>query len=401
MSSQIKRYYRGIVNLFSENMTFALSLVFLFSLNFILFRLGLIKYIDLLAYIWVVSVFVLSYDLLLGYVGLLNFGHVVFFGFGAYVTTYILLWTSLPYPIAMVISMLVGLCLGFLLSFVFRNIFHGIPFTFVSLAIAMIVFFLYRKRELLPISGAEAGLTVPIPHAVKSFEWTLFFVAVFLVLVVLVGLSVLEKFRQHSSKKKRLGILILFLALVAFSLFFVMDGLWAFMFVEDFRRITPNFYLLSIIVLCACYLFSRRLAVSPVGHTWLAIRENELRARVIGFDVFKYKSLALIIAGGMAALAGSIYAPFRFVVSPETVFTPLISIYATVYAIIGGIGTLNGAIIGTIVGILLERLLIDYLGPWGVVVLGAIFIGFVLRLPYGIVGSLKMWELKRKVGRST
>lgn len=253
-----------------------------------------------------------------------------------------------------------------------------------------------EKRELLPISGAEAGLTVPLPPIVRSLEWSVFFVAVFLVLVVLVGLSVFEKFRQSSSRKKQFSVVMVFLNLVTISIFTAIEGLWTFSFVEDFRRITPNFYLLSITMLCICYLFSRRLSVSPVGHIWLAIRENELRARVIGFDVFKYKSLALVIAGAMAALAGSIYAPFRFVVSPEIVFTPLISIYATVYAIIGGIGTLSGAIIGTIVDILLERLLIDYLGPWGVVVLGIIFIDFVLRLPYGIVSSFRMWELKRK-----
>lgn len=390
MSSQFRKFKRTI-SFYLDNLTFICLTILLFLLNFILTSFGLVKYVDILTNVWITSIFVLSYDLLLGYVGLLNFGHTIFFGVGAYVTAYMLMWTVLPYPIIVIVSVLIGVCLGFLLSYAVKRAFHGIPFTFVSLSIAMIIFFFYRKREFRLISGGEAGLMVPLPHMVKSFEWSAFFITVFLIMLILVGIAVFTR-SNKSFSSKQLSLRILFLIFAVFSLFWIGNGIWALKSAIDFRRITPNLYLFSLTVLCFCYLFSRKLSDSPVGRIWLAIRENEVRAEVIGFNIFRYKSLALMISGGMAALAGAIYAPYRFVVSPETVFTPLLSIYATIYLIIGGIGTLSGAILGTAVSILLERLLIDYLGPWGIVVLGILFIGFVLGLPYGIIGS---WKIKK------
>jgi branched-chain amino acid transport system permease protein len=124
---------------------------------------------------------------------------------------------------------------------------------------------------------------------------------------------------------------------------------------------------------------------------WAAIRENEVRAEAIGFNVFRYKSLALMVSGGIAALSGAIYAPYRFAVSPDTVFTPWLSIYGIVYVVVGGLGTMSGSLLGAAIVIFLERFLIDYIGAWGHVVIGIIFIAFVLSLPYGIVGT---WRAK-------
>lgn len=388
----MKMKRKGIIVFLSDHVTFLSLATFLFILQVVLDHAGLARYIDILATIFIMGIFALSFDLLLGYVGLLDFGHTLFFGIGAYITAYMLVWTPVPYPAVVMISALVGAGLGFLVSYGVRRAFYGIPFTFVSLAIAMIVYFLYRKRELVPISGGEQGLVVPIPEMVKSFWWSAFFVIVFSIAVVLLLLAVFVRLRRQGYQwGKKIGCFLLLSFFAAVLLFGMWENLMSLRFVADYERITPNFYFFSLTILCICYLLAKKLAGSPVGHVWGAIRENEVRAEIIGFNVFKYKLLALMVSGGLAALAGGIYAPYRFAVSPDTVFTPMLSIYAIIYVVLGGLGTLSGALLGTAIVILLERFLIDHIGGWGPVVIGGVFIACVLGLPHGIVGT---WRVK-------
>lgn len=376
----------------SHHVTFLSLATFLFILQVVFRRAALVRYIDIFTTIFIMGIFALSFDLLLGYVGLLNFGQALFFGMGAYITAYTLLWTPVPYFVAMVIATLVGAGLGFLLSYLVRRAFYGVPFTFTSLAFAMIVYFLYRKRELLPISGGEEGLVIPIPEIVKSSWWSAFFVIVFSIVVVLLLLAVFSRLRRQGYLSgKKIGCFLLLAVFATFLLFVMWRHLMSLWAVEDYMRITPNFYFFSLTILCICYLLAKKFASSPVGHVWTSIRENEVRAGIIGFNVFRYKLLALMVSSGLAALAGGIYAPYSFVVSPDAVFTPMLSIYAIIYVVIGGLGTLSGALLGTTIVIFLERFLIDYIGGWGPVVIGGIFIACVLGLPYGIVGT---WRAK-------
>lgn len=388
----MKMEHKGIIDFLSDHVTFLSLATFLFILQVVLGHAGLARYIDILTTIFITAIFALSFDLLLGHVGLLDFGHTLFFGIGAYITAYMLMWTPVPYLAVVIIAAFVGAGLGFLLSYAVRRVFYGIPFTFVSLAIAMIVYFLYRKRELVPISGGEQGLVVPIPEMVKSFWLSAFFVIVFSVVLVLLLLAVFVRLRRQGYQSgKKIGCFLLLAVFAAVLLFGMWENLMSLWFVADYKRITPNFYFFSLTILCICYLLVKRLADSPVGHVWAVIRENEVRAEIIGFNIFRYKSLALMVSGGLAALAGGIYAPYRFAVSPDTVFTPMLSIYAIIYIVLGGLGTLSGALLGTGIVIFLERFLIDYIGGWGPVVIGGVFIACVLGLPYGIVGT---WRVK-------
>lgn len=377
----------------SNDLVFLCLVAFLFILQVMLTYAGLVRYIDILVTIFIMGIFALSFDLLLGYVGLLNFGHTLFFGMGAYVTAYMLIWTPTPYPAVLIVVTLVGAVLGFLVSYAVRRVFYGVPFTFISLAIAMIVYFLYRKREFIPISGGEQGLVVPIPEMMKSFWLSAFSFVAYSIIILMLLVAVYNKvMRKSSQTSRKFGVLLVSIALAVVSFFVMWKNLIGLLSVPDYKRITPNFYFFSLIVLCICYLLAKKFASSPVGHVWAAIRENEVRAEIIGFDVFKYKLLALMVSGGMAALAGGIYAPYRFMVSPDSVFTPMLVINVIIYAVLGGLGTLSGALLGTAIVIFLDRFLIDYIGGWGPVVIGIIFILFVLSLPGGIIGT---WRVKQ------
>jgi len=377
---------------FLTNHAFLFSLIiFLFILQAVFYHGGLVRYIDIFTTVFIMGLFAMSFDLLMGYVGLFSFGHPLFFGIGAYVTTYFLTWTNIPYLAVLLLVVLVGCGLGLVVSYLLRRAFYGISFAFTSLAINLIIYFLYRKRELRLFSGGEQGLTVPIPEILKSTLLSTFFLVIFLILISLLLVAVFARLRSHGnlSGKKICGflLLVIFFASISFGMWSYFIGLWS---VVDYKRITPNIYCLSLLILCICYLLAKRFAASPVGHIWRAIRENEARTEVIGFNVFKYKSLALIVSAGLSALAGGIYAPFHFAVTPDTVFSPMLAFYAIVYVIIGGVGTLSGAILGAAIVTFLERFLIDYIGGWAPVIVGIVFITFVFSLPYGIVGTWKM-----------
>ena len=378
-------------------MDFLTDHIFLFSLIIFLFILqavfyhGLIRYIDIFTTVFIMGLFAMSFDLLMGYVGLFSFGHPLFFGTGAYVTTYFLMWTNIPYLVVLPLVFLVGCGLGLVISYLLRRAFHGISFSFTSLAINLMIYFLYRKRELRPFSGGEQGLTVPIPKILKSTLLSTFFLVIFLILISLLLVAVFARLRNHGNLSGKkicvFSLLVIFLSFISFGMWSYFIGLLS---VADYKRITPNIYCLSLLILCICYLLAKKFAASPVGHIWRAIRESEVRTEVIGFNTFRYKSLALIISAGFAALAGGIYAPFHFAVTPDTVFSPMLAFYAIVWVIIGGVGTLNGPILGAAIVTFLERFLIDYIGGWAPVIVGIIFITFMFSLPHGIVGTWKM-----------
>ncbi len=151
-----------------------------------------------------------------------------------------------------------------------------------------------------------------------------------------------------------------------------------------------RFYFVALAVLIIIYLVYKRFVASPVGRVCVAIRENEDRASMLGYNTFVFKLIALILSSITASVAGVIHALYQPIVSPNTAGL-VYTIMALLVVLIGGVGTLNGALIGAAVYRLLDFGLRRYLGEVAGFINGGIYVLIVLFLPYGIVGT---WRLK-------
>jgi branched-chain amino acid transport system permease protein len=145
----------------------------------------------------------------------------------------------------------------------------------------------------------------------------------------------------------------------------------------------PFFYVslgLFVLVLGALFVLVR----SPFGRSLVGIRESEARMRMLGYNTWLHKYLAFIIAGGCGGLAGVMWTHMTGIVSPDDVFLTN-SVDALLVVVLGGPGTLVGAVLGTAVVIFLR----DYLStlvPWWQYVLGGVYILTILYLPEGLMG---------------
>jgi branched-chain amino acid transport system permease protein len=155
-------------------------------------------------------------------------------------------------------------------------------------------------------------------------------------------------------------------------------------------------YFIALAILVLFYLLYRRFVSSPTGRVCIAIRENEGRARMLGFNTFYFKLAALILSSATAAIAGAMYALYQPIVSPN-IASLSFTVTALLIILIGGVGTLSGALIGAAVYRLLDFGLRRYVGESASFISGAIYVAIVLFLPYGIVGTwaLKSFQLKQ------
>lgn len=171
----------------------------------------------------------------------------------------------------------------------------------------------------------------------------------------------------------------------------------------DSTRNRLFFYYITVVAFVFMFLFIRRLMTSPTGAVLLAIRENEDRARAIGYNTLAYKLLAITVAGVLASAAGVLFTLLNKKVGPE-----MLSVTYTVdpllMTIVGGIGTFSGPVIGGAGLRLVDRLLreatitiggtvID-IGPSWPMILGTIFVLVVIVFPHGIVGTFNRWRAR-------
>src|SRR5690606_25732221 len=155
----------------------------------------------------------------------------------------------------------------------------------------------------------------------------------------------------------------------------------------DLQAIDGIFYL-SLFFLIVVYVGIRLFLASTSGRVLVGLRENESRMELLGYDSRLYKLLAFVIAGGIAGLAGGLYALWGSFVGPE-MFGLNQAAMVVIWVIVGGRSTLLGPVIGT----LLIQYLTTWLGTVGVgqvtLVLGFILIVCVLLLPQGLVPALR------------
>ena len=158
-----------------------------------------------------------------------------------------------------------------------------------------------------------------------------------------------------------------------------------------------RFYFIAMAIMFLVFLFYKRFVTSPTGRVCIAIRENEGRAKMLGYNTFTFKLTALIISSLTAALAGAIHALYQPIVSPHVAGMSY-TVVALLVMLIGGVGTLDGALIGAAVYRLLDFGLRRYLGESASFINGAVYILIVLFIPYGIVGTLRMKSFNIKQG---
>jgi branched-chain amino acid transport system permease protein len=280
--------------------------------------------VKLLQEILIWGIFAMSLDLLMGYAGMVSFGHSAFFGIGGYVAALAL--KEWPGLVSALVLPALAAALGALVIGFFSIRVSGVYFIMLTLAFSQ-MFYAYTFQ--VAWLGAEDGIIgVPRPMV---FGLSLSTPAAFHVFVVAVT------------------------ALLAFLL-------W-------------------------------RVVRSPFGHVLRGIHENEGRMLAVGYAVNRYKLLAFTIAGAIAGVAGGMYAQFNGQIPPDAFFWTT-SGEALLMVIIGGSGTLGGAMLGAGAFILLQSLVSTYTERW-MAILGLAFILFVLFAPGGIVGALRGRHIAR------
>ena len=156
-------------------------------------------------------------------------------------------------------------------------------------------------------------------------------------------------------------------------------------------------FILSAVFLILGYLLCRWMVTSKFGKVLIAVRDQESRARFIGYRVENYKLVAFVVSACLAGIAGALYVPQVGIINPSE-FSPANSIEAVIWVAVGGRGTLIGAVSGALV--------VNYgkttftsgiLAPYWLFVLGGLFILVTLFLPKGIVGTFRdVWPRLRK-----
>jgi branched-chain amino acid transport system permease protein len=147
-----------------------------------------------------------------------------------------------------------------------------------------------------------------------------------------------------------------------------------------------RFYVVALLATVVVYVIYRRFVDSPTGRVCVAIRENEDRALMLGYNTFYFKLVALIVASITAAFAGMLHTLHQPIVSPNVAGLGW-TVAALLIILMGGVGTLSGAIVGAAVYRLLEFYLDRWFGEAANFLLGLVYVSLVLFLPYGIVGT--------------
>ncbi|WP_049986076.1 ABC transporter permease [Halobellus rufus] len=279
--------------------------------------------------IW--ALFAMSLDLILGYTGLISLGHALFYGLGAYATLLTLLYVSPSAFVALGVALAASAIVAWVVGHVAIRV-SGVYFVMITLAFAEIV---HQVAVKLDVTGGSSGLFgAPEP---------------------MYGLGpVGVRFDE------------------------IIVGIEPFAFTGD-----ALFYYFLLVVVVGAYAGVRRLTKAPFGTALQAIRESELRARFVGYDVRSIKRQAFVLSSTLAGLSGALFALYTGFVAPE-LLNWINSGNAIIMVVLGGSGTLYGPMVGAAVFTLIERQLSSLI-PWWRLLLGVLFVLVVLYLPTGLV----------------
>jgi branched-chain amino acid transport system permease protein len=267
----------------------------------------------------------MSSDILIGYTGMVSFGHSAFFGLGLYGAAAALLVLRAP---NLWIALAVGLAAAALVAvFVayfatrLRDIYFAIT-TLVFSQIFYVIIFTWTD-----VTGGENGLYFTQPP-------------------------------------------------------FSVPGIFS----ARFSTVTLHWFVLAVVALS--YLVLRRITQSPFGMVLQSIRENEPRTRAIGYHVERYKIVAVLLSGLFAGLAGTLYAIQHRFAAPDFVFFT-VSGEVVIFNVMGGMGTLVGPVVGAAFFLLLREGLSRFWTEYYLIPLGIAFTLMVIFMPQGLLGFLK------------
>jgi len=283
--------------------------------------------------VFILALFALSYDLLLGVTGIISFGHAMFFAVGAYGFGIMLKSFELNWIVALLIVALLAVLAALLFAILLPRV-KGLTFALVTLGIGSVFWIVIRSSDLAQWAGAEIGL-----QGVDAPVWFL------------------------NTTKNR----------------FV-------------------FYLVVVAILMLVYVAYTKLVDSPMGRVLVSVRENEDRSLMLGYNTFWFKTLAMIVSSLTAALAGVLHAMHQPIVTPNVAGMSF-TVTVLLIVLIGGAGTISGAIVGAAVVRLLQYYLDKWFGGASGLMIGAIYVLLVLYLPYGIVGTWRAKKARIKEGR--
>jgi branched-chain amino acid transport system permease protein len=284
--------------------------------------------VQLLTYGLVAAIAALGFNLLLGYTGLLSFGHSAFFGIGAYSVAFLLrdagihsmeLYILLGVPIAAVASALLGyICVRH------TRIFFGI----LTLALSQVVYSLALK--LFWVTGGTDGLRVPRPS--------------------------------------------------------LLAGMVTFTGRDAFQRFIHGYYYYVLVVFAICVVLMWLIVHSPFGKALQAIRDNETRAAFLGLRIRRFRWMSFLISGTFTGLAGILWVPLNGLTTPEVLYWPF-SGEIVFMTLLGGFRNFTGPIVGGIIFTYLKTYAVATTEYWQLL-LGVVLVLLVMLLPTGIVGAI-------------
>jgi len=299
-------------------------------------------YTQLITKIMIMAIFAMSLELLVGYTGLVSFGHAAFFGLAGYALALMVpkyeaasLWWTLPAAMAA--------CAAFALvtgALVLRT--RGIFFIMVTLAFAQMLFFVFHDTK---FGGGSDGIYIYNKPHLKLGETALL----------------------------------------------------------DLEKL-DHFYYLVLVLLVAVYLVLRRILGSTFGHALVGIKVNEHRMRALGFPAFRYKLAAYVISGALAGMSGYLAAVQFGFVNPEIISWHQ-SGAVLMMVILGGMGTLYGPAIGAFAFVMMQELFSNqawfgaYAKHWQLA-MGVTIILVALYLPQGLSGLLQKFGRRKEAAEA-
>jgi branched-chain amino acid transport system permease protein len=264
----------------------------------------------------------MSSDILIGYTGMVSFGHSVFFGLGMYGAAAALLTVRPPNLWLALLYGLVGAAVVAAFVAFFATRLRDIYFSITTLVFSQIFYvIIFTWTE---VTGGENGLNFSQP-----------------------ALSI--------------------------------PGIAS----TRFTPTTLHWFVLAVVTLS--YLALRRITQSPFGMVLQSIRENEPRTRAIGYHIERYKIVAVMLSGLFAGLAGVLYAVQNKFAAPDFVFF-LISGEVVIFNVMGGMGTLVGPVAGAAFFLLLREGFSRFFTEYYLIPVGIIFIAMVIFMPQGLLG---------------
>ena len=267
----------------------------------------------------------MSSDILIGYTGMISFGHSAFFGLGMYGTAAALLTVSPPNLWLALLYGLVGAAAVAVFVAYFATRLRDIYFSITTLVFSQIFYVIIFTWT--AVTGGENGLTFRRPEL-------------------------------------------------------AIPGLISVPFTSD----TLHWFVLAVVTVS--YLVLRRITRSPFGMVLQAIRENEPRTRAIGYPVERYKIVAVMLSGLFAGLAGVLYALQNKFAAPDFVFL-VVSAETIIFNVMGGVGTLVGPVAGAAFFLLLREGFSRFFTEYYLIPVGLIFTAMVIFMPQGLLGFLK------------